>query len=67
MKKYMKLVSLGLTGAMALSLAACGGSGSSAATGETGSDAGSASTAAPGPPGCWGTPTLQPPSRWSAR
>ena len=46
MKKYMKLVSLGLTGAMALSLAACGGSGSSAATGETGSDAGSASTAA---------------------
>ena len=28
---------------------------------------GSASTAAPGPPGCWGTPTLQPPSRWSAR
>ena len=44
MKKYMKLVSLGLTGAMALSLAACGGSGSSAATGETGSAA--ASTAA---------------------
>ena len=46
MKKYMKLVSLGLTGAMALSLAACGGSGSSAATGETGSEPGSASTAA---------------------
>ena len=46
MKKYMKLVSLGLPGAMAPSPPACGGSGSSAATGETGSAAGSASTAA---------------------
>ena len=36
MKKYMKLVSLGLTGAMALSLAPGGGRRASAAPGATG-------------------------------
>ena len=36
MKKFNKVLALGMTGAMALSLAACGGNGgSSAATGET--------------------------------
>lgn len=37
MKKFNKVLALGMTGAMALSLAACGGSGSSAATGDTAS------------------------------
>ena len=37
MKKFNKALALGLTGAMALSLAACGNSGSSAATGDTAS------------------------------
>ena len=37
MKKFYKALALGMTGAMALSLAACGGSSSSAATGDTAS------------------------------
>lgn len=37
MKKFKKALALGMTGAMALSLAACGGSGSSAATADTAS------------------------------
>lgn len=44
MKKFNKVLALGMAGSMALSMAACGGSSSSASTGTDGS---STSTAAP--------------------
>ena len=44
MKKFNKVLALGMAGSMAISMAACGGSSSSASTGTDGS---STSTAAP--------------------